>query len=55
MDDTTLNRSNRTVAILRSHDYQELELIFKNVYVCDHCAVAAPGIQAGLRLALAKR
>jgi predicted alpha/beta superfamily hydrolase len=51
-DDTTLTDTLRWAAILKSRNYEGFALI-KHVFgEQSHCAVAAPGIHAGLKLAL---
>ncbi len=55
VDDTTLTDTIRFVTILRSRNYESLELATRYFPDYDHCAVAAPGIHAGLNFALAKR
>lgn len=54
VDDTTLTDTIRFVTILRGRGYRKLELVSKYFSDYDHCAVAAPGLHAGLKFALAK-
>ena len=54
VDDTTLTDSIRFATILRSRNYGNLELATKVFADYDHCAVAAPGIHAGLHFALSQ-
>ena len=51
-DDTTLTDTIRFAAILRGRGYHGLELRSDYFPAHDHCAVAAPGIHAGLKFAL---
>ena len=55
VDDSTLTDTIRFVTILRSRSYRNLELASKYFTDYDHCAVAAPGLHAGLHFALANR
>ena len=55
VDDTTLTDTIRFATILRSRNYAKLELATKYFADYDHCAVAAPGIHAGLHFALSRR
>ena len=54
-DDTTLTDTLRFAAVLRSRGYHRLELRSEYFPAHDHCAVAAPGIHAGLKFALRRR
>ena len=54
-DDTTLTDTLRFAAVLRGRGYHGLELRSKYFPAHDHCAVAAPGIHAGLKFALHRR
>ena len=54
LDDTTLTDTIRFDAILRSRNYIGLQLKMALFAHHDHCAVAAPGMHAGLRFALAR-
>lgn len=51
-DDTTLTDTIRFAAILRGRDYHGLALQSEYFPGHDHCAVAAPGMHAGLKFAL---
>lgn len=55
VDDTTLTDTIRFGAILRGRGYQGLVLASEYFPAYDHCAVAAPGIHAGLKFALSRR
>ena len=52
--DTTLTDTIRFATLLRGREHRELQLTTKVFPDYDHCAVAAPGIHAGLHFALAK-
>ena len=54
VDDTTLTDTIRFATILGSRGYRNLKLTSKYFPAHDHCAVAAPGIHAGLKFALSR-
>ena len=55
LEDSTLTDTIRFSTILRGRDYLDLELASEYFPAHDHCAVAAPGIHAGLKFALNTR
>ena len=54
LDDTTLTDTIRFVSVLQSRGYRDLRLASEFFPAHDHCAVAAPGIHAGLKFALSR-
>lgn len=52
LNDTTLTETLRFAAILESRRYEEFSLVKRVFRDQGHCSVAAPGIQAGLKMAL---
>jgi predicted alpha/beta superfamily hydrolase len=55
LDDTTLTDTLRFAVILQSRQYEEFSLIRHVFRDQNHCEVAAPGFQGGLKFALKKR
>lgn len=54
LDDTTLTDTLRLTAVLQSRRYEGFSLVTHVFPGQNHCEVAAPGFQAGLKLALKK-
>jgi predicted alpha/beta superfamily hydrolase len=54
INDTTLTDTLRLAAILQSRNYEGFSLVRQVFLDQNHCEVAAPGFQAGLKLALKK-
>src|SRR5579871_585481 len=55
LDDTTLTDTLRFAVILQSREYEGFSLVRHVFRDQNHCEVAAPGFQAGLKFALKKR